>query len=197
MNLVPERGGIVTVSGSIDSKVLMEVIRNNYKNAKLLCPFDQKKPSKYSVGKTCSCSGDVHDDDEDDDNHDFALKNRGKYASIGEPKKEKKNKKCGIMRFFGKKSNPTAMRPLPPRPPPGPRLPMGFPTNGFFPGPPRPGFLPGMSWMQPNGPPPPYGCLGGPPLPAGYVFPIPRSPPRSNPMVHYTSYMDNYRYPNY
>ncbi|XP_050365593.1 leucine-rich repeat extensin-like protein 4 [Argentina anserina] len=199
VHIVPEQGGTVTVSGSIDSKLLMEVIRNNYKEAKLLCPFEKNEPSKNAVCQQMSCSDDESDDSKDDyPGHNFPANNKpdnDDAGSISEPKKDKKTKMCGIMRCFGKKSNPTPIRPPPPRPKPEPRLPlMGIPANGVFQGPLiRPAFRPGMPWMPPYGPPPPP-YVWRPELPTAFGYPFQRSPPRSNPMVHYTDYRDNYRY---
>ncbi|KAL6217365.1 hypothetical protein ACLB2K_010582 [Fragaria x ananassa] len=144
VEIVPEQGGTVTVSGSIDSKVLMEVIRINYKKAVLVCPVDKNEPfCSKNQSKKCSCSDDEHDDSKEDDHHHhkvIAAKNNcdNDAGLISEPKNEKKRRMCGMMRCFGKASCPsTAIRPAPrpvQSPSPVPRPLMGFQANGYFPG---------------------------------------------------------------
>ena len=134
MEIVPKQGGTVTVSGSIDSKVLIEVIRNNYKKAVLVCPVDKNEPfCSKNQSKKCSCSDDEHDDSKEDDHHHrVAAKNNcdNDAGLISEPKNEKKKRMCGMMRCFGKESCPsTVIRPAPrpvQSPSPVPRPLMGF-----------------------------------------------------------------------
>ncbi|XP_048442759.1 heavy metal-associated isoprenylated plant protein 42-like [Pyrus x bretschneideri] len=219
INVDPEQG-LLRVQGKIDPMVLTRAVQTMDKKAELWSfqkepfPGNIGKSSKYNfqIGNECSCDGDCddHESSSDDESPSSSKVIPKKQYGILRWIKKEKTKKNGN----NKATSSTAM-PMPvPRPRPGLRPPMappmGIPANRNFYGPPRPSYRPLNPYYQPvayhRPSPPPYSYYGQMQQPPPYSYygqmqrpPYSyfrsRSPPKVNPIVHYTSYADNYRYP--
>ncbi|KAI5320619.1 hypothetical protein L3X38_040327 [Prunus dulcis] len=202
INIDPEQG-LLKVSGNIDPMVLTNIVKNMDKKAELWS--FQKEPyknnvnigasTKYNIqiGEDCSCDGDEAESSSDDESkRSIVPKKQHGVLTWAKNDKKKKNGKgfSGMGMGMG--------MPMPPQRRP-PMLPsMGIPAHRSFHGMPRPGYRPPNSYYQPmtyhRPSPSPYGYYGQIQPPPYSCFQS-RSPPKVNPIIHYTNYADNYRYP--